>query len=167
MIEQEIEAAQNGEEAWIVAKMNSLTEENMIQALYRASQAGVKITLIVRGICALRPKIEGVSENITVLSIVGRLLEHPRVYCFCNRGEEQVYISSADWMDRNLHRRIEAALPILEDKLKKRILHDVTELQTQDHEQTWELQANGTYFRRVKRGDISPQDKLLQSFAKI
>ena len=118
LIEQEIEGAKNGEEAWIVAKMNSLTEENMIQALYRASQAGVKITLIVRGICALRPKIEGVSENITVLSIVGRLLEHPRVYCFCNRGEEQVYISSADWMDRNLHRRIEAALPILEDKLK-------------------------------------------------
>ena len=167
LIEQEIEAAQNGTDAWIVAKMNSLTEENMIQALYRASQAGVKITLIVRGICALRPKIEGISENITVLSIVGRLLEHPRVYCFCNRGDEHVYISSADWMDRNLHRRIEAALPILEDKLKERILYEVTNLQTQDHEQTWELQTNGTYFRRVKRGDISPQDKLLQSFAKI
>jgi polyphosphate kinase len=121
-IRDEAAAARSGKRARIIAKMNSLLEPAVISALYDASQAGVKIDLIVRGVCALRPGIKGKSENIRVRSIVGRLLEHHRVFYFYAGGEEKVYLSSADWMERNFFRRIELAFPILDKKLKRRVI---------------------------------------------
>ena len=113
--------AREGKKARIIAKMNALLEPEIIAALYDASQAGVKIELIVRGVCALRPGVPGVSENIRVRSVLGRFLEHSRIFYFYNGGAEDVYLSSADWMDRNFFRRIEVCFPVLNKKLKKRL----------------------------------------------
>jgi len=132
LIENEIANAREGKEAAITAKMNSLEDEKIIRKLYEASQAGVKIKLIVRGICCLIPGVENMSENISVISIVDHLLEHGRIFIFHNKGKEKIYLSSADWMKRNLSRRIESAFPIYNEKLKK-IIKDIMEIQLNDN----------------------------------
>jgi polyphosphate kinase len=125
LIDREAEHALQGKPARIVAKMNALLDKNIIQALYRASQAGVPIDLIVRGICALRPGVRGVSANIRVRSIVGRFLEHSRIFCFANGGDEEIYIGSADWMPRNLYERVEVLVPVRDEMLRERIRHEI------------------------------------------
>ena len=145
-IEHEIAAAQAGKAARIIAKLNALVEPQIIQALYRASQAGVRIELIVRGMCALRPEQPGVSDNIRVRSIVGRFLEHSRVHYFYNGGDEEVFCSSADWMERNFFRRIEACFPVTDPALKRAIIDDL-ELYLADNTQAWRLKADGEYVR--------------------
>ena len=137
--------------------------QQIIQALYQASQAGVRIDLIVRGICALKPGIPGVSENITVRSIVGRFLEHSRVFYFHNGGDSQVYCSSADWMERNFFRRIEVCFPIQKKSYRDRIIADLT-LYLQDNVQAWQLAADGTYSRAIEGGKprINAQSVLLK-----
>jgi polyphosphate kinase len=132
--------------------MNGLLDEAVIRALYAASQAGVGIDLIVRGVCALRPGIEGVSANIRVRSIVGRFLEHSRIWYFANDGGDDVWLSSADWMGRNLFRRIEVAFPVRDRELKARVVAEGLAPYLADDRDAWELAADGTYARaRVKR----------------
>ena len=147
-IREEAVAARAGKRSRIIAKMNSLLEPSAINALYEASQAGVKIDLIVRGVCALRPGIKGLSDNIRVRSIIGRLLEHHRVFYFFAGGEEKVYLSSADWMERNFFRRIELAFPVLDKKLKRRIISEGLQIYMTDNLQSWEMDANGSYHPR-------------------
>ena len=146
-IEREMAHVQAGGEGHVIAKMNSLIEPTIIQKLYEASQAGVKIDLIVRGMCVLKPGIEGLSENIRVRSIVGRLLEHSRVFYFGNNGDSDVFISSADWMGRNFFRRIETCVPVLDPQLKQRVIRETLTLAMQDNAQAWDMQSNGTYIR--------------------
>ena len=143
--------AQQGRAARIVAKMNALVEPQVIQALYAASRAGVKIDLIVRGVCALKPGVAGVSDNIRVRSIIGRFLEHTRIFWFHNNGADDVYLASADWMGRNLFRRIEVAFPVLDRKLKKRVIREGLEPYLKDNTQSWEMTAGGDYVRRTPR----------------
>jgi polyphosphate kinase len=147
MIERETEHARNGSKGRIVAKINSLVDGEIIEALYRASQAGVKINLIVRGICCLRPKVPGLSDNIEVISIIGRFLEHSRIFHFHNGGEEEVYIGSADWMKRNLSRRVEAVTPIDDPRLIK-TLEEILGIMLADNRNSWELQSDGSYRQR-------------------
>ena len=147
-INREAVHAAAGKPAAIVAKMNALLEPQVIAALYAASQAGVKIDLIIRGVCALRPGIAGLSDNIRVRSIVGRFLEHSRIFYFRNGGDEKVYLSSADWMDRNFFRRIETGFPILNPKLKKRVINEGLKPYLRDNVQAWEMQSDGSYRRR-------------------
>jgi polyphosphate kinase len=149
-IRSEAEAACAGKPARIIAKMNSLLEPEIIDTLYKASQAGVKIDLIVRGVCALRPGIKGLSENIRVRSVIGRLLEHHRIFYFYAGGEEKVYLSSADWMERNFFRRIELAFPILDKKLKRRVITEGLQTYLADNEQSWNMDADGLYHRHRK-----------------
>jgi polyphosphate kinase len=137
--------ARQGKSGQIIAKINSLVDEDVIRALYKASQAGVKIELIVRGICCLKPGIEGVSENIKVVSILGKYLEHPRTFYFKNDAS-QVYISSADWMPRNLVRRIEL-LTAIKDRASKEKILQILQLQCADNVLSHELQSDGTYVR--------------------
>lgn len=144
-IEHEASSAREGRPAQIIARMNSLAEKQLIQALYRASQAGVKIDLIVRGICCLRPGIPGVSDNIKVRSVVGRFLEHSRVFWFENSGNSVVYCSSADWMDRNMFFRVETCFPITDPVLAKRVKQDALLTYLSDNCQSWQLQADGAY----------------------
>lgn len=143
-IEREIQYAKQGKTERIIIKVNAIVEEQIIQALYRASQAGVKIRLIVRGICCLRPGIPGVSDNIEVHSIIGRFLEHARVYAFSNNGNWEVFASSADLMNRNMFQRVEACFPIENKRLHKRILRDL-EIYLSDNNQSWKLQPDGSY----------------------
>jgi polyphosphate kinase len=150
-INHEAELATAGKPAAIVAKMNALLEPQVIAALYAASQAGVKINLIIRGVCALRPGIAGLSENIRVRSIVGRFLEHTRIFYFRNGGDEKVFLSSADWMDRNFFRRIETGFPILNPKLKKRVIAEGLKPYLRDNVQAWDMQSDGSYRRRSPR----------------
>lgn len=145
LIDREIGFAQRGLPARIVAKVNSLAEEKLIDALYRASQAGVKIDLIVRGICALRPGVPELSENITVRSIVDRFLEHSRIYYFENGCQPEVFIASADWLPRNCFRRIELAFPIEDGNLRERIIKEVLAISLQDNVRARQLKADGTY----------------------
>jgi polyphosphate kinase len=159
-IEREAEHARAGKRAHIIAKLNALTEPAIIQALYRASRAGVAIDLIVRGICCLRPGVPGVSDHIKVRSIIGRFLEHSRVYSFENAGEPEVYCGSADWMDRNLFRRIEVAFPVDAPELKARVVEDL-KLYLEDDMQAWVLNQNGHYSRVATDGQISAQARLL------
>ena len=163
-IRDEIKAARNGKRAHIIAKMNSLLEAETIVTLYEASQAGVKIDLIVRGVCALRPGIKGLSENIRVRSIIGRLLEHHRIFYFHAGGEEKVYLSSADWMDRNFFRRIELAFPVLDRKLKRRVISEGLQTYLSDNQQAWDMDANGKYHpRRTSRTKPrSAQNELIE-----
>ncbi len=144
-ISDEIKAAKTKKPAKIIAKMNSLVEPKLISALYEASNAGVKIELIVRGICALRPNVAGLSENIRVRSIIGRFLEHHRVFYFYAGGQENVYLSSADWMDRNFFRRIELAFPILDKKLKKRVIFEGLKIYLTDNKNAWQMRFDGSY----------------------
>ena len=142
-----------GENAHIIAKMNSLCDRDIIVALYEASSAGVKIDLIVRGICCLKVGIPGVSDNITVRSIVGNFLEHSRIYYFENGGNEEYYLSSADWMPRNLERRVEILFPILEKNLQEKVAH-ILECQLKDTLKAQLLQPDGTYDKIDKRGKV-------------
>jgi polyphosphate kinase len=147
-IRAETETAKAGGKARIVAKMNSLLEPEVIDALYEASQAGVEIDLIVRGVCALRPGVPGLSDNIRVRSIIGRFLEHHRIFYFLAGGKEIVYLSSADWMERNFFKRIELAFPILDPKLKKRVINEGLKFYLADNQQGWDMNSQGTYQRR-------------------
>src|SRR5438128_6496930 len=122
-----------GKESRVITKLNGILEPVIVQALYRASQAGVKIDLICRGICALRPGLPGISENIRVISIVDRFLEHSRIFYFHNNGDTQVYIGSADWMDRNLSRRVEVVFPIEHKELKNRLVQEILAIGLADH----------------------------------
>lgn len=151
-IKQETEHAKAGKPARITAKMNSLIEPSVIDALYQASAAGVQIDLIVRGMCTLRPGVKGLSENIRVRSIIGRQLEHSRVYCFHNNGADDTFISSADWMGRNFFRRIEVATPITTPELKERVIREGLEMALEDNTQAWLMQPDGSYVR------TQPQD---------
>jgi len=167
-IENEISVAKQGEKARIIAKMNGLVEPEIIAALYKASQAGVKIDLIVRGICCLRPGIKGISENITVRSIVGRFLEHTRVFYFYHGGEELVFCSSADWMTRNLHHRVEACFPIEEKRTSGLVIKYGLLSYLSDNTQAWLLQSDGSY-QRVKTGvkPRSAQQQLLEHYCNL
>ena len=147
LIEQEIQFAQAGQKAHIIIKVNALTEPQLIAALYRASQAGVQVDLIIRSICCLIPQVQGMSENIRVRSIVGRFLEHTRVYCFEHGGEKKLYCASADWMGRNLFSRVETCFPILDRVLKKQIYKDGLISYLNDCLNAWELQADGHWLK--------------------
>lgn len=146
LIDREIKNAKSGKEAKVIAKMNGLYDKHLILKLYEASRAGVKIELIVRGVCSLRPQVPGLSDNITVRSIVGRYLEHSRIYYFYNDGQEEVYISSADWMYRNLSKRVET-MGIVEDKEIQKQIKKILDLYLQDNMKSYELQADGRYIR--------------------
>lgn len=146
LIRREADNARAGKPARIVAKINSLSHQEMIDVLYEASQAGVKIDLIVRGVCSLRPGVPGLSQNIRVISIVDRFLEHSRVFYFENDGDSEVYIASADWMTRNLTRRIELMCPVFDPKLRQSLVN-MLHLSLQDNVKARELQSNGTYIR--------------------
>jgi polyphosphate kinase len=154
LIRRESEHARAGRPARIIAKMNALQSPAMIKALYEASQAGVDVDLIVRGICCLRPGIPGVSDRIRVVSIVGRFLEHSRIYYFQNGGDDEYFIGSADWMPRNLERRVEVITPILDHGLHHR-LASLLEVYLADDRQGWDLAADGTYRQRTPVGDRS------------
>ena len=166
-VKREAQHARRGKPAHIIAKMNALIEPRIIEALYRASQSGVKIDLVVRGICALRPGIPGLSEKIRVRSVIGRFLEHSRVFYFLNNGEENVYLSSADWMGRNFFGRIELCIPVLDRKVKQRVIHEGLKPYLADNSQAWEMDADGNYRRKRLRGGIprSAQEQLLALLA--
>src|SRR3954469_25993542 len=146
-IEQEAVHQASGRGGRIIAKLNALPEPVIVQALYRASQAGVRIDLVCRGICALRPQIPGISDNIRVTSIVDRFLEHSRIFYFGNGGDPQVYIGSADWMDRNLSRRVEVVWPVEQPDLKQRLIDEVLATSLADNVKARVLLADGTYRR--------------------
>jgi polyphosphate kinase len=167
LIGREAEEARAGRPSAIQAKMNSLTEPSIIQALYKASQAGVPIDLVVRGMCCLRPGIPGVSENIRVRSIVGRFLEHSRIFFFHGAGEELTFLSSADWMERNLLRRVETCFPVLDKNLKQRVLKEGVRTYLEDNSQAWELKPDGAWERVTpNRGKARPaQLVLLEKFS--
>ncbi len=166
MIEREIDNAKNGKSAQIIIKVNAVVEEQVIQALYRASQVGVKIDLLVRGICCLRPGVPGVSENIQVRSIIGRFLEHNRVYAFYNNGDWSINLASADLMNRNMFRRVEICFPITDKKLAERILNDL-KCYLKDNSQAWLLQSNGQYTRIQAQSQplFQAQTELLKQFS--
>ena len=166
-IKREANYARAGERAHIIAKMNALIEPRVIEALYRASQAGVKIDLIVRGVCALRPGIPGLSENIRVRSVIGRFLEHSRIFYFLSRGEENLYLSSADWMGRNFFGRIELCFPVLDRQVKERVIQEGLRPYLADNSQAWEMDSDGNYHRRKSRGRIprSAQEQLMAELA--
>jgi polyphosphate kinase len=147
LIDREVAHSQAGASGRIVAKMNSLVDPKIIAKLYAASQAGVHIDLIIRGICCLRPGLPGVSDNINVISIVGNLLEHSRIFYFHNQGDEEIYIGSADWMRRNLDRRVEAVTPIDDPHLRED-LQEILGIMLADNRQAWELQPDGSYVQR-------------------
>jgi polyphosphate kinase len=151
-IKREADNARAGKRARIVAKMNALLEPEVIAALYAASCGGVKIELVVRGVCALRPGIEGLSENIRVRSVIGRFLEHTRIFYFENDGKQDVYLASADWMDRNFFRRIEICFPVLDKRLKKRVIEEGLKPYLNDNTQAWEMAGDGRYRRTSVKG---------------
>jgi polyphosphate kinase len=155
LIDREAEHARQGREARIIAKMNALLDKSVVQALYRASQAGVEIDLIVRGICALRPGVRGVSDRIRVRSIVGRFLEHSRIYYFANGGEEEIYMGSADWMPRNLYERVEVLVPLRDELLRDRVRHEILDAYLADNRKARILLRDSSYIRAWQ----SPQGK--------
>jgi len=161
-IRREARHARAGRRAHIIAKVNALLEQKVIEALYDASQSGVKIELIVRGMCALRPGSPGLSANIRVVSIVGQFLEHHRIFYFHNDGAEDVYLSSADWMERNFFRRVELCFPVLDAKLKARVIKEGLKMYLADNTHAWEMDSSGNYERRRARGvPRSAQERLL------
>jgi polyphosphate kinase len=169
MIEREIEHQRAGKPAQIIAKMNNMEENDISISLYGASGLGVKINMIVRGFCCLRPQVKGLSENIFVQSTIGRFLEHSRVFYFRNGAENPVdgefYIGSADWMYRNLHARVECIVPILNRDLRTKIW-DILQLYLTDQKQNWDMSSDGTYKKRTQ-GNVGVQDQLLsQAMAK-
>jgi polyphosphate kinase len=163
-IQNEARHARAGKKAQIIARMNALLEPEIIAALYDASQAGVKIDLIVRGVCALRPGVAGVSDNIRVRSVLGRFLEHSRVFYFHNAGADDVYLSSADWMDRNFFRRIESCFPVLDARLKRRVIREGLKPFLETNSDVWEMSADGLYkHRKLIRGKTPHVQTLLLS----
>lgn len=161
LVEREIRHAKEGQEAHIIAKMNSVCDKDIIELMYKASKAGVKIELIVRGICCLIPQLEGVSENITVRSIVGTFLEHSRIFYFENGGNPEIYMASADWMSRNLDRRVEIMFPVEDAKLKKEVKH-ILDVQLADNVKAQLMQPDGSYVRvseLLKRENCAHSDK--------
>ena len=169
-IRNEARIARLGRPGRIIAKMNALVDESVIRALYAASCDGVKIDLIVRGACSLRPGVPGLSKNIRVFSIVGRFLEHSRIFYFRNDLAHDVYLSSADWMNRNLFRRIEVAFPVLDAALKRRVLREGLEPYLKDNTNAWVLGPDGSYTQRRARGKQAPfsaQQHLMQTLGKI
>ncbi|MGH8149809.1 MAG: polyphosphate kinase 1, partial [Steroidobacteraceae bacterium] len=165
-IDRETGHALAGKPARIVAKMNALADPQAIEALYRASRAGVRVNLIVRGICALRPGLPGISDHISVRSIVGRFLEHSRAFYFENGGEPELYCASADWMERNFYRRVEVAFPIKRPAHRERILQDLG-ICLADNSQAWELKTDGAYVRAapVDAPAVCAQETLLEQYA--
>ncbi|MGN1141942.1 MAG: RNA degradosome polyphosphate kinase [Oliverpabstia sp.] len=151
LIEMEAEHARKGQKAHIIAKMNSLCDQEIIAALYAASAAGVKIELIVRGICCLKTGIPGISENITVRSIVGNFLEHARIFYFYSNGQEEIYMGSADWMPRNLDKRVEIIFPVEDENIKKELMH-ILDVQLSDNTKAHLLQPDGSYIKPDRRG---------------
>ena len=168
MIERESAHALAGKKARIIVKLNALVDPRTIETLYRASRSGVQIDLMIRGVCAVRPGIPGVSDNIRVLSVVGRFLEHSRAYWFENDGSPELYLSSADWMERNFFRRVEIAFPVLHTEHRKRIFEDLETLLS-DNTNAWELQADGTYARLSfnQSSAVDAQALLLERYAGI
>jgi polyphosphate kinase len=148
MIEREIEHQRQGREGRLIFKTNALVDPAIIRLLYRASQAGVRVQLLVRGICCLRPGVEGISENIEVTSIIGRFLEHSRVYYFQNGGDEQVYLGSADLMPRNLDHRVEILFPLADDKLVARVRDELLKCYLNDTENARKMLSDGAYVRK-------------------
>jgi len=168
MIEREIEHQQAGRPAGIVAKMNSLEDRRIVEFLSRASQAGVPIKLIVRGFCCLRPQVPGLTENIEITSVIGRFLEHSRIFHFRNGAENEVdgefFIGSADWMYRNLNRRVELIAPVVEPNCRQR-LWEVLQLLLADRRQTWDMDAEGNYSQRKPTNDeeaVGIHERLMQ-----
>ncbi|NJO20194.1 MAG: polyphosphate kinase 1 [Spirulinaceae cyanobacterium RM2_2_10] len=166
LIEREIDHCRQGRSGRIVAKMNSLVDPYLIDTLYTASQVGVKIDLIVRGICCLRPGIADLSSNIQVISIVGQLLEHSRIFYFQNNGEDEVFIGSADWMPRNLDRRVEAVTPVENPQIRQDI-QEILGIMLADNRQAWELQSEGNYIQRRPAPDepVRSAQQLLMTMA--
>lgn len=165
-IARETEAAQAGHKGQIIAKMNSLVEPEVIEALYAASQAGVQIDLIVRGSCILRPGVKNLSENIRVRSVIGRFLEHSRVYYFYAGGAEEVYLASADWMERNFFRRIESCFPVLDPKLKRRVIKEGLRPYLADNSQAWDMDKDGDFaLKSSRRSRSCAQEQLLAELA--
>jgi polyphosphate kinase len=166
LIAREADHARAGKPARIIAKVNSLLDKNVVQELYRASQAGVQIDLIVRGICSLNPGIRSVSDRIQVRSIVGRFLEHSRIYYFQNAGEEEIYLGSADWMPRNLHERVEVVFPLRDSLLRDRVKNEILAAYLADNVKARSLQRGGSYIRDSAKGKIVPfssQDFLIEA----
>jgi len=165
-IRAETRIAKAGRRAQIIAKMNALIEPQIIEALYAASQAGVKIDLIVRGVCCLRPGVPGLSENIRVRSVIGRFLEHHRIYYFHADGAERLYLGSADWMERNFFRRIEVCFPVLDPKLKRRVIKEGLRTYLADNCQAWDMDSDGAYrIRPARRVRTCAQELLLAELA--
>jgi polyphosphate kinase len=165
MIEREIEHQKQGQTGHLIFKMNSLVDANVMRALYRASQAGVKVQLLVRGSCCLRPGIPGVSQNIEVISIVGRFLEHSRIYYFRNGGEEEIYLGSPDLMPRNLNRRVEILFPLKEKALIRRVRDRILTCYLADTEKARRMHSDGTYERErgAEKAPVSSQNMLLRT----
>jgi polyphosphate kinase len=158
LIERETAHAKAGRPGRIIAKLNRLADDQIIQALYEASEAGVEIDLIVRGVCMLRPGVPGLSENIRVRSIVGRFLEHSRVMYFANDGNEEIYIGSADWMHRNLSRRVEVVAPIDDARMRAYLKDEVLQAYLRDNVNARLLHADGTYQPLERSVDEEPFD---------
>ena len=165
-IDRETRHARAGKPARIIAKMNALNEPQVVRALYTASQAGVKVDLIVRGACTLRPGVPGVSDNIRVRSIVGRFLEHHRVYWFGNDGDPDLFCSSADWLERNLLRRVETCFPVLDPELAARVYDEALANYLADNLNAWELLPTGEYDKIVP-GEAMPHSAQLSLLAKL
>ncbi|MGA3125425.1 MAG: polyphosphate kinase 1 [Candidatus Korobacteraceae bacterium] len=166
LIAREADHARAGKPARIIAKVNSLLDKNVVQELYRASQAGVQVDLIVRGICSLNPGIRGISDRIRVRSIVGRFLEHSRIYYFQNNGEEEIYLGSADWMPRNLHERVEVVFPLRDALLRDRVRNEILAAYLADNVKARELKRGGSYIREDAKGKVAPfsaQDFLIDA----
>lgn len=165
LIDEQAQRARDGRPSRIFAKLNALVDHRVIEALYRASQAGVPIDLVVRGICCLRPGLPGISETITVRSIVDRFLEHSRLYVFSPDDEAQIYLASADWMPRNFYRRVEVMYPIEAPELKNRVLHQIIPAILRDNVKSRILKPEGTYYRPAT-GENEPrhrsQEELMQ-----
>jgi polyphosphate kinase len=166
MIEKIKREAALGGKGRVIAKLNGILEPSIVQELYRASQAGAKIDLICRGVCSLRPGVRGVSENIRVVSIVDRFLEHSRIYYFGNAGDPEVYIGSADWMDRNLRRRVEVVFPIEAPDLKKRLIEEILAVSLADNTKARELLSDGSY-RRLQPGPEQPRVRSQERFVEL
>ncbi|HHQ69275.1 MAG TPA: polyphosphate kinase 1, partial [Halothiobacillaceae bacterium] len=168
-IHREADLARKGKKGLIRAKMNSLIERKVIEALYEASQAGVKIELVVRGICCLTPGVPGISDNIEVRSVMGRFLEHPRVFYFYNDGDEELFLSSADWMPRNFFARVETAFPITDPQIRARIIDEAFDRYMADNTGAWKLTAQGRYERIVRDADqpeFNAQQSLIEDLGK-
>lgn len=166
LIRRETEHAKAGRPAKIIAKMNACVDSQVIHALYAAAQAGVEITLLVRGICCLRPGLPGISDRIRVFALIDRFLEHSRVFWFTNGGEEEVYLSSADWMPRNFHRRVEVMVPVLDPAVRNRLTTEILGTMLADNTKSWELQPDGRYVRvEVKDGEplVRSQVKFMEA----